>query len=158
MISRMSNSSGMVSRARQRGCSHSPTTTSLHLTPRTTELDDIVSTRCHQHEIIDNSLRSFLNVTTNYKCTPAPPPSPPDWPSSALTASSRLPSDRLQHCQMHIPHARGRAVCLEQAVCPAADNILPTTSTWEHTPRHEREQWAGCVWGGDMRADGCTGR
>ena len=34
-----------------------------------TELDDIVSTRCHQHEIIDNSLRSFLNVTTSYKCT-----------------------------------------------------------------------------------------
>ncbi|KAK1909970.1 hypothetical protein P3342_008142 [Pyrenophora teres f. teres] len=33
------------------------------------ELDDIVSTRCHQHDIIDNSLRSFLNVTTNYKCT-----------------------------------------------------------------------------------------
>lgn len=31
------------------------------------ELDDIVSTRCHEHEIIDNSLRSFLNVTTNYK-------------------------------------------------------------------------------------------
>ncbi|ENI01362.1 hypothetical protein COCC4DRAFT_204084 [Bipolaris maydis ATCC 48331] len=31
------------------------------------ELDDIVSTRCHQHEIIDNSLRSFLNVTTSYK-------------------------------------------------------------------------------------------
>ncbi|CAN9094246.1 hypothetical protein CC77DRAFT_518045 [Alternaria alternata] len=31
------------------------------------ELDDIVSTRCHQHEIIDNSLRSFLNVTTNYR-------------------------------------------------------------------------------------------
>ncbi|KAK3207271.1 hypothetical protein GRF29_103g394900 [Pseudopithomyces chartarum] len=33
------------------------------------ELDDIVSTRCHQHqhEIIDNALRSFLNVTTNYR-------------------------------------------------------------------------------------------
>ncbi|KAI4955152.1 hypothetical protein J4E91_001009 [Alternaria rosae] len=31
------------------------------------ELDDIVSTRCHQHDIIDNSLRSFLNVTTNYR-------------------------------------------------------------------------------------------
>lgn len=31
------------------------------------ELDDIVSTRCEEHEIIDNSLRSFLNVTTNYK-------------------------------------------------------------------------------------------
>ncbi|RAR04716.1 hypothetical protein DDE82_004431 [Stemphylium lycopersici] len=31
------------------------------------QLDDIVSTRCHQHDIIDNSLRSFLNVTTNYK-------------------------------------------------------------------------------------------
>ncbi|KAH3910734.1 hypothetical protein HBI56_188970 [Parastagonospora nodorum] len=31
------------------------------------ELDDIVSTRCQEHEIIDNSLRSFLNVTTNYK-------------------------------------------------------------------------------------------
>lgn len=36
---------------------------------RYTELDDIVSTRCHQHDIIDNSLRSFLNVTTNYRCT-----------------------------------------------------------------------------------------
>jgi hypothetical protein len=35
---------------------------------RCIELDDIVSTRCHQHGIIDNSLRSFLNVTTNYKC------------------------------------------------------------------------------------------
>jgi hypothetical protein len=34
-----------------------------------TELDDIVSTRCQSHESIDNSLRSFLNVTTNYKCT-----------------------------------------------------------------------------------------
>jgi hypothetical protein len=33
------------------------------------ELDDIVTTRCQEHEIIDNSLRSFLNVTTNYKCT-----------------------------------------------------------------------------------------
>ncbi|KAF1920674.1 hypothetical protein BDU57DRAFT_21835 [Ampelomyces quisqualis] len=31
------------------------------------ELDDIVTTRCQEHEIIDNSLRSFLNVTTNYK-------------------------------------------------------------------------------------------
>ncbi|KAF2657816.1 hypothetical protein K491DRAFT_714111 [Lophiostoma macrostomum CBS 122681] len=33
------------------------------------ELDDIVSTRCHghEHELIDNALRSFLNVTTNYK-------------------------------------------------------------------------------------------
>ncbi|KAH7085305.1 hypothetical protein BKA63DRAFT_559942 [Paraphoma chrysanthemicola] len=31
------------------------------------ELDDIVSTRCQEHEIIDNSLRSFLNVTTSYK-------------------------------------------------------------------------------------------
>ncbi|KAL5113929.1 hypothetical protein ACEQ8H_008178 [Pleosporales sp. CAS-2024a] len=31
------------------------------------ELDDIVSTRCQDHEIIDNSLRSFLNVTTEYK-------------------------------------------------------------------------------------------
>ncbi|KAI8939511.1 hypothetical protein NX059_003282 [Plenodomus lindquistii] len=31
------------------------------------ELDDIVSTRCQAHEAIDNSLRSFLNVTTNYK-------------------------------------------------------------------------------------------
>ncbi|KAF2130139.1 hypothetical protein P153DRAFT_422846 [Dothidotthia symphoricarpi CBS 119687] len=33
------------------------------------ELDDIVSTRCQEqdHEIIDNSLRSFLNVTTNYQ-------------------------------------------------------------------------------------------
>ncbi|KAF1838012.1 hypothetical protein BDW02DRAFT_490098 [Decorospora gaudefroyi] len=30
------------------------------------ELDEIVSARCHQHEIIDNSLRAFLNVTTNY--------------------------------------------------------------------------------------------
>jgi hypothetical protein len=35
--------------------------------PRNTELDDIVSTRCQSHESIDNSLRSFLNVTTNYK-------------------------------------------------------------------------------------------
>jgi hypothetical protein len=33
-----------------------------------TELDDIVSTRCQEHEAIDNSLRAFLNVTTNYKC------------------------------------------------------------------------------------------
>ena len=34
-----------------------------------TELDDIVSTRCHAHEQeqIDNALRSFLNVTTNYQ-------------------------------------------------------------------------------------------
>ncbi|KAJ4348536.1 pre-rRNA processing [Didymosphaeria variabile] len=33
------------------------------------ELDDIVSTRCqqHDHEIIDNALRSYLNVTTNYQ-------------------------------------------------------------------------------------------
>ncbi|KAF1977162.1 hypothetical protein BU23DRAFT_587715 [Bimuria novae-zelandiae CBS 107.79] len=33
------------------------------------ELDDIVSTRCqpHDHEIIDNALRSYLNVTTSYK-------------------------------------------------------------------------------------------
>jgi len=31
------------------------------------ELDDIVSTRCQAHEAIDNALRSFLNVTTNYK-------------------------------------------------------------------------------------------
>ncbi|KAF2122045.1 hypothetical protein BDV96DRAFT_482519 [Lophiotrema nucula] len=31
------------------------------------ELDDIVSTRCQEHEQIDNSLRSYLNVTTNYK-------------------------------------------------------------------------------------------
>ncbi|KAF2704161.1 hypothetical protein K504DRAFT_462743 [Pleomassaria siparia CBS 279.74] len=31
------------------------------------ELDDIVSTRCHEHEAIDNSLRSYLNVTTNYR-------------------------------------------------------------------------------------------
>lgn len=36
------------------------------------ELDDIVTTRCQEHEIIDNALRSYLNVTTNYKCT-APP-------------------------------------------------------------------------------------
>lgn len=34
-----------------------------------TELDDIVSTRCQEHDIIDNCLRSFLNVTTNYKST-----------------------------------------------------------------------------------------
>jgi len=34
-----------------------------------TEIDDIVSTRCQEHDIIDNCLRSFLNVTTNYKCT-----------------------------------------------------------------------------------------
>ncbi|KAF2018344.1 hypothetical protein BU24DRAFT_421328 [Aaosphaeria arxii CBS 175.79] len=31
------------------------------------ELDDITSTRCQEHEIIDNALRSYLNVTTNYK-------------------------------------------------------------------------------------------
>ncbi|KAJ4384605.1 pre-rRNA processing [Didymella sp. IMI 355093] len=31
------------------------------------ELDDIVSTRCQDEEIIDNSLRAFLNVTTSYK-------------------------------------------------------------------------------------------
>ncbi|KAF1949789.1 hypothetical protein CC80DRAFT_253106 [Byssothecium circinans] len=31
------------------------------------ELDDIVSTRCQEHEIIDNALRSYLNVTTSYK-------------------------------------------------------------------------------------------
>ncbi|KAF2177402.1 hypothetical protein K469DRAFT_677402 [Zopfia rhizophila CBS 207.26] len=31
------------------------------------ELDDIVSTRCHEHELIDNALRSYLNVTTSYK-------------------------------------------------------------------------------------------
>ncbi|KAF2258532.1 hypothetical protein CC78DRAFT_478393 [Lojkania enalia] len=31
------------------------------------ELDDIVSTRCQEHEIIDNSLRAYLNVTTSYK-------------------------------------------------------------------------------------------
>lgn len=31
------------------------------------ELDDIVSTRCQEHELIDNALRSFLNVTTSYK-------------------------------------------------------------------------------------------
>ncbi|KAL5377004.1 hypothetical protein DPSP01_010112 [Paraphaeosphaeria sporulosa] len=33
------------------------------------ELDDIVSTRCqpHDHEIIDNALRSYLNVTTSYQ-------------------------------------------------------------------------------------------
>ena len=44
------------------------------LTRCATELDDIVSTRCRQHdyEIIDNALRSFLNVTTNYRCKYAP--------------------------------------------------------------------------------------
>ncbi|KAJ4290970.1 pre-rRNA processing [Kalmusia sp. IMI 367209] len=33
------------------------------------ELDDIVSTRCQalQHEVIDNALRSYLNVTTSYQ-------------------------------------------------------------------------------------------
>ncbi|KAF2868930.1 hypothetical protein BDV95DRAFT_106933 [Massariosphaeria phaeospora] len=31
------------------------------------ELDDIVSTPCQEHEMIDNALRSYLNVTTNYK-------------------------------------------------------------------------------------------
>ncbi|KAF2007982.1 hypothetical protein P154DRAFT_418756 [Amniculicola lignicola CBS 123094] len=33
------------------------------------ELDDICSTRCHAHEdeLIDNALRSYLNVTTSYK-------------------------------------------------------------------------------------------
>ncbi|KAF2730456.1 hypothetical protein EJ04DRAFT_537223 [Polyplosphaeria fusca] len=31
------------------------------------ELDDIVTTRCQEHEHIDNALRSYLNVTTNYK-------------------------------------------------------------------------------------------
>ncbi|PSN60330.1 hypothetical protein BS50DRAFT_604658 [Corynespora cassiicola Philippines] len=31
------------------------------------EVDDIVSTRCQEHELIDNALRSYLNVTTSYK-------------------------------------------------------------------------------------------
>ncbi|KAL6709546.1 pre-rRNA processing [Coniothyrium glycines] len=31
------------------------------------ELDDIVSAHCQSHEAIDNSLRSYLNVTTNYR-------------------------------------------------------------------------------------------
>jgi len=62
MISRMSNSSGMVS---AKFCNP---TKRASTNPLATELDDIVSTRCHQHDIIDNSLRSFLNVTTNYKC------------------------------------------------------------------------------------------
>ncbi|KAH8726637.1 hypothetical protein GQ44DRAFT_613418 [Phaeosphaeriaceae sp. PMI808] len=31
------------------------------------EIDDIASTRCQEHEIIDECLRSFLNVTTSYK-------------------------------------------------------------------------------------------
>lgn len=38
---------------------------------RDSELDDIVSTRCQEHEAIDNALRSYLNVTTSYKCAPA---------------------------------------------------------------------------------------
>jgi hypothetical protein len=61
MTSRMSNSFGMV----RAFCNP---TKSLSILTHYTELDDIVSTRCHQHDIIDNSLRSFLNVTTNYKC------------------------------------------------------------------------------------------
>ncbi|PVH96611.1 hypothetical protein DM02DRAFT_659089 [Periconia macrospinosa] len=31
------------------------------------ELDDIVSTRCQEHEFIDNALRSYLEITTSYK-------------------------------------------------------------------------------------------
>jgi hypothetical protein len=52
-----------------------PTTGSRSRSPgltSDTELDDIVSTRCQEHEIIDNSLRSFLNVTTSYKCMLSP--------------------------------------------------------------------------------------
>jgi hypothetical protein len=39
------------------------------------ELDDIVATRCQvqDHEVIDNALRSYLNVTTSYKCMPPAP-------------------------------------------------------------------------------------
>jgi hypothetical protein len=56
-------------------CARNPTT-ALHRLTRATELDDIVSAHCQSHEAIDNSLRSFLNVTTNYKCTPSPRTAP----------------------------------------------------------------------------------
>jgi hypothetical protein len=51
-------------------CAHNPHQYKPRELIGDTELDDIVSTRCNgqDHEIIDNSLRSFLNVTTNYKC------------------------------------------------------------------------------------------
>ena len=31
------------------------------------ELDDIVSAHCETHELIDNTLRSYLHFTTNYR-------------------------------------------------------------------------------------------
>lgn len=52
----------------ERAPANTPTSARPRGLTRDIELDDIVSTRCQEHEIIDNSLRSFLNVTTNYKC------------------------------------------------------------------------------------------
>lgn len=53
-----------------------------------TELDDIASTRCESHEIIDNSLRSFLEITTSYKSMAARLGSEPK-----LTVARRIPTD-----------------------------------------------------------------
>lgn len=68
ITSRTSSSSGTVSAHCLDGPRHGCVLTRC---ATTTELDDIVSTRCqpHDHEIIDNALRSFLNVTTSYQGT-----------------------------------------------------------------------------------------
>jgi hypothetical protein len=44
-----------------------PTIARIWKLTRTTELEDIVSTRCQEDELIDNALRAYLSVTTTYK-------------------------------------------------------------------------------------------
>ncbi len=43
------------------------------ITDAPAELDDIVSTDCPSHALIDNALRSYLSFTTNYKGMHWPP-------------------------------------------------------------------------------------
>lgn len=91
------------------------------------ELDDIVSTRCHEEEVIDNSLRSYLNVTTNYRCR-APRVPPLDQP---LTAHSRVPPNRLQHCEMRVPSPRRHPLHRTQRICATPDHILSSAGNWD---------------------------
>ena len=75
------------------------------------ELDDIVSARCESHELIDNTLRSYLSFTSKYKgsqprvsrrCTMAYPqqantsPQTMMWRAVHSSFSSRLCSRRMR--------------------------------------------------------------
>lgn len=61
-ISKMNTNSGQVNAVPH----HCDLVAKAHNLAKT-ELDDIASTRCNEHELIDNALRAYLNLTTSYK-------------------------------------------------------------------------------------------